>query len=144
MKRYGILTILCLALGAVRAEAQTQPSISLLTQTGPAISGSAHPCLLLMQNVPTGSDLYFLLGDPGSSTIRCGNQMMAIPLTNIWVMGSGTSRGGSAWYGKFPVPADPSLIGWTPQLTAIAALPNATFCVAPLVPFGPIIEDSIQ
>lgn len=143
MKRSGILAILCLAFGAVRAEAQSQPAINLLVQGGPVISGGSHPCLLQLQNVPVGSDLYFICGTPGTSNVTLGTQTFAIPLARTTVLTHTTARG-PVWFGRIAVPDDPSLIGWTPTLTAAAVMPNGAFCVAPLVPFGPIIEDSIQ
>lgn len=143
MKRSGILVILCLALGAVPAGAQTQaPGISLLTQPGPAISGGSHLCLVAIHNVDHGGDVWFLLGDAGAGNVQLGSQNFAVPLTSPLVIHHQRVRG-QFWYGRVHVPSDPSLVGWTPQMTAVLAT-GGLYAVAPLVPFGPIIEDSIQ
>ena len=145
MKRSGILAILCLALGAVRAEAQTQgPVINLLVQECPVVLGGSHPCLVFTQNVPVGADLWFLCGDAGTSNVMLGSETFAIPLTSSALVLAHSRVKGSVWYGRVAAPTDPSLVGWTPSMTAVAVMRVGNACIAPLVPFGPIIEDSIQ
>ena len=144
MKRSWTLAVLCLALGAVRAGAQTQgPGVSLLTQPGPVVSGGSHPCLITLQNVTEGGDVWFLLGAPGAGTVSFRGHIFAVPLITPVVAHHQKVRG-SLWYGRVPVPSDPSLIGWTPMMTAAVMTTYGQFALSPLVPFGPIIEDSIQ
>ena len=144
MKRSWILVILCLALGAVRAGAQTQaPGVSLFTQPGPVVSGGNHPCLITLQNVAQGGDVWFLLGDPGAGTIVFYGHTFAVPLITPLMIHRQKVRG-SFWYGRVRVPSHPSLIGWTPLMAAALVTAHGQFALSPLVPFGPIIEDSIQ
>ncbi len=142
MKRLGVLVILCLALGAVRAGAQTQsPQINVFTPVGPVVSGSYQPCLVVLNNAHSGQ-VAFLLGDPGTGSVSVGSQSFAVPLSTPMVIQQ-TMLKRPTWFGRLAVPSDPALVGWAPYLTAVL-LSDGQFAVAPLVPFGPIIEDSIQ
>lgn len=144
MKRSGIFVVLCLALGAVRAEAQSQvPQVSLLVGSNPVVLGGNHPCLALLPEVPASSDIHLVMGVPGASVVELSGQSINISLMNPMVLLSSTTKG-LVWWDRLPVPNDPSLVGLKFRLGAIVVEPSATVHVSALVPFGPIIEDSIQ
>ena len=144
MKRSWTLAVLCLALGAVRAEAQSQnPQLRVFTESGPVVLGSHHPCVALLPNVALGGRIHFLIGTPGSSTVQFGSTQVNVLLANPMVLLS-TMAKRNLWYGRIPVPNDPSLVGLTMQLGLVVVNPSANVILSPLVPFGPIIEDSIQ
>ncbi len=145
MKRIASLAILCLAFGAVRAEAQVQVvPASLSLSPVPVALGGDVSCRVELPATFSRADLVIAVGlAAGASPVSVGGQWLYVPLDAAVVV-LATRTASAHWSGSFRLPPDPEFLGLTLHAAAAAAGANGLLCVSPLVPFGPIIEDSIQ
>jgi hypothetical protein len=145
MKRSGIIAVLCcLALGAVRAEAQTRVAdLSLFVEFSSLIVGEQRPTALLSSGVVPGTQVYFVAGYLGLSEATVGGQTFVLPFETPALVGACTITG-STWSGGVAVPNVPRKRGQSLYITAVAVAPNGQRLFSQVMPWGPIIEDSIQ
>lgn len=147
MRRTLPAAVLCLALGAVWAETQAQsPLVSLRVANGPAVLGEALDFRVIGPASPVGpAQVWLFLGtDPGSTPWSTGGTQLLLPVGGAVVPVASFQTSASAAAGTFVIPKDPSLLGLHPLACAVWMPPSGAACFSALVPFGPIIEDSIN
>ena len=149
MSRIGIPALLVWVFGAVLAEAQTSSSypISLsveraaalgkplaLRVEAPLLKGSNPQATVFFSTVSTSV---------GSTVMTMGTHTLALPLSGtVFTLGSAPVTG-TVTYLSGIVPNDPSLVGYLGRAVAVVTVGQTTMMSA-LVPFGPIVEDSIN
>jgi hypothetical protein len=147
MSRNRILTVLCLALGAVSAETSAQQTVTLKVSSGPAISGGTLRCSAgWQQPLLARAEVRVFIGfDVGAgSPFLVGSQTIGLPFTTaVYTAATASTRSGY-WTGSIAIPGDPSLIGRVPLAIAVALPETGAPLLSSLCPFGPIIEDSIN
>ena len=109
-----------------------------------ASPGSLLDCSVTARDLQEGQ-VFVLLGfAPGSTLMSNGGQTFSVPLGGpLAIVASGTLLA-DRWDGKAAVPAIQSLVGLDAWFATVVMEPNFGVRVSESVPFGPIIEDSLQ
>lgn len=150
MLRCRIPLVLCLAFGAVSAEALAQsPLASLRIPPGPVLAGSTFPCRVSwpsMTGVP--ANVYvFVASSAGHSPVSVPGvgQTLILPLEGTIIPVAVSPLASGSWAGNFIVPSDPALNTCDSCAIAAAVVPIfGPILYSAAIPFGPIIEDSIN
>ena len=138
--------LLAVALFCISASISAQSSMPTLTLgTGPLVSGGAITFEVHSPRSYNGDDVVLYLGDAGgSSTLSARGQTFIVPLIGaVQPVGRGVVNNGLC-RGHGILPTDPALIGTTPSFSAVVLSRFAGPRVSWAMPFGPIIEDSLQ
>lgn len=139
-----IALILGVVLGAVGTEAAAQSAPCVLKISPVAVAaGEAVPFSITAPGMGSMEYALFVAHASGTTVGSLNNQAFFLPLsTNVTLVAQGSSTG-SRVRSHFIVPAMPGMAGLMPQASAVTW--NASSMrVSAAMPWGPILEDSIQ
>ena len=146
MSRIWIPALLVWVFGAVLAEAQTSSSYPISLSVERAAALGKPLALRVEAPLLKGSNpqaTVFFSTSVGSTVMTMGTHTLALPLSGtVFTLGSAPVTG-TVTYLSGIVPNDPSLVGYLGRAVAVVTVGQTTMMSA-LVPFGPIVEDSIN
>ncbi len=139
-----IALILGAVLGAVGTEAVAQSTpCALRIMARPVAIGEEVP--FAISNPTPGPMDYalFVARTPGVSSVSIGGSSFILPLDSTLTLVAAGASTQSRFAGRFVVPALPSIAGLMPSAAAVT-WSAGILRVSAAVPWGPILEDSIQ